>query len=422
MRYFLIFWLIHTLTIPIFIILLSMKQLALSLIILLFLYMARTPMIRIIIRSGNCGKSPRACDSMELLSMFKEPPTVVGRGWGYFLMRKSANSPVLHMFNFTGRRTDGSWAAGTTIETVANYYKSQSLTFPSHPGSDNITIGSWFASGCHGSCGDAGAPSSSVFKCAEVVCFDPPSIRNIESYEMLRDIFDAYGHNCIITWIQFHKLWVNRTIQKSAESINSIESCKRWLSNDSILRVIFVGSARDAFGIRWLDIYDKNVQHIDPHICSRCCTFLQADICSTCCGCREKNSKWNGITTLREANKWTPTLWPFETLLTVIGGYKNFEIIFRVSKMTPDILLEMLRKLRKMHKKMGGRTEIRFMSQVFFWDVSMQHSFEMPFIELMAFGVTRVALHMSKYNPRVNILPVVPVGHIYFNKETNVRF
>ncbi len=75
-----------------------------------------------------------------------------------------------------------------------------------------------------------------------------------------------------------------------------------------------------------------------------------------------------------------------------------------------------------MHKETGGRTEIRFGTQVVFWDVSMRHSFQRPFMELKDRGVTRVAMHMSKYNPAVDILPVVSVGDIYFNKETKIIF
>jgi len=90
--------------------------------------------------------------------------------------------------------------------------------------------------------------------------------------------------------------------------------------------------------------------------------------------------------------------------------------------MTPTILLSMIQGLRDMHKETGGRTEIRFGTQVVFWDVSLQHSFERPFMKLKNLGVTRVALHMSKYNPTVDILPVVSVGDIYFNKETKIRF
>ena len=426
MKYFLSFWILCIIIIPLLFSFISIKHWLLpwwswSIAATVFSFLCRLDVIRIIVRSGGWGKAPAACNSKALLTMFKRPPTVVGRGWGYFLMRISAKAPVLHMYNFTGRRHDDRWGGGTTIRTVIDYYRKQGLTFPSHPSYDDITIGSWFAAGCHGSGGDAGAPSSSVLKCAEVVCFDPPGIQQIKNYETLRSIFDTPGHNCVVTWIEFHHMWASRRVQKSAEDVNTLESCQRWLSKGAILRVLFVGAARDAIGIRWQDVY-KNVEHYDPHCCSKFCTFLQADICSACCGCHENYENWNGISTLREANRWSPTIWPFETLVTVLGGYKNFEIIFRVPKMTPTVLLSMIQGLREMHKETGGRTEIRFGTQVVFWDVSLQHSFDKPFIKLEELGVTRVALHMSKYNPKVDILPVVPVGDIYFNKETKIKF
>ena len=422
MRYFIVFWLFGISAVPLFFVLLALEHWAWAIFALVCIALARTDTVRIMVRSGSVGWAPYACESEMLLTKYTRPPTVVGRAWGYFIMRASANRPVLYMYNFTGRRKDGSWGAGTTIRTVANDYLKQGLTFPSHPSYDDITIGSWFAAGCHGSGGDAGSPSSSVFKCAEVVCFDPPSVEKIDNYETLRALFDRHAHHCVITWVTFHRLWPNRQVQKSAFDVDTLDSCARWLSDGAILRVLFVGAARDALGIRWQDVYDETVEHVDPHCCSRCCTFLQADVCSACCGCREPYTKWNGMTTLREANKWTPDIWPIETWIAAVGGYKNFEIIFRVSEMTPGRLLAMVQSLRAMHIKTGGRTEIRFGTAVVFWDVSMQHSFERPFELLQGFGVTRVALHASKFKPRVYVIPMVSVGDIYFNKDSSIRF
>ena len=422
MKYFLYFWTLALSAIPLSFFFLFSQHWLLSFIFAAVVCSSRLERVRIMIRAGARGHAPLACDSELLLTKFKgKNPTIVGRAWGYFLQRKTATATVLSMYNFTGRREDGWWAAGTTIETVTRYYKKHALTFPSHPSYDDITIGSWFSSGCHGSGGNAGKASSSVLQCVEVVCFDPPSVRQIKSYEQLRQIFDRKGHNCVITWIQFYRLWSNDLVQKSAFDVNSLEGALKWLSDGAILRVLFVGAARDALGIRWQEIYDDTA-HVDPHCCSKCCTFVQADCCSACCGWHEIYSRWNGITTLREANKWCPTIWPIEMFVAVVGGYKNYEIIFRVDEMTPTLLLEMATQLREMHREIGGRTEIRFGTGVVFWDVSLQHHFVRPFLLLKTFGVSRIALHLSKYNPGINIMPIVPVGDIYFNKNTGLRW
>ena len=428
MKYFVIFWLLAIIAIPISFILLVEQQWIWFSILFLFVCAARLDAVRISIRTGAWGNTPQACASKKLLAKYTtQKPTIVGRGWGYFLQRKWAGtSSVLSMRNFTGRRDDGCWAAGSTIKTVSQYFKKYNFTFPSHPSYDDITIGSWIAAGCHGSGGDAGGPSSSVLQYAEVVCFDTPhtsqSVRKVKSYKKIREIFDTKGHNCVITWIKFHKLWPNHTVQKSAFDVNTLDGAEQWLSKGAILRVLFVGAARDGMGIRWQMPY-YNTEHMDPHCCSKCSTFIQADCCSACCGFREKYTNWNGLTTLREANRWCPTILPIETFITVVGGYKNFEIIFRVIEMTPTLLLNMVTQLREMHREIGGRTEIRYGTGVVFWDLSLQQSFERPYMLLQKLGVVRIALHLSKYNPEIyDVIPVVKVGTVYFNTQENITF
>ena len=419
MRYFIFFFTIAIAIIPGSIVLAILQYWWWAMVLALLALLSRTNTIRTVVRTGAFGTAPKACSSQELLKRFEGlRPTIVGSAWGFFLQRRTAKEPVLSMRNFTGQLTErpGWWAAGTTIKQVLDHYDK---TFPSHPSQDDITIGSWFATGSHGSSGDAGKSSSSVLHSAEVVCFDPPSIQIYENYEKLRAIFDR-PNNHVITWVKFHNLVPNAPIQKRAFDVVDIASADKWLSKGAILRVLFIGAARDGIGIRWETPYEET-QHIDPHCCSKCCTFFQADVCSACCGCKENYSHWNGLTTLREANKWIPPIIPFETFIAVLGGHINFEFVFRLpepsGEMNATILNKMLKMLREMHREIGGRTEIRYGTSVVFWDLSLQKSFERPFQLLNTLGVERVALHPGKAQPKVNIIPIVSIGDIYFNKK-----
>ena len=134
MKYFVIFWLLAIIAIPISFILLVEQQWIWFLILFLFVCAARLDAVRISIRTGAWGNTPQACASKKLLAKYTtQKPTIVGRGWGYFLQRKWAGtSSVLSMRNFTGRRDDGCWAAGSTIKTVSQYFKKYNLTFPYH--------------------------------------------------------------------------------------------------------------------------------------------------------------------------------------------------------------------------------------------------------------------------------------------------
>lgn len=428
MRYYVVVWIAAILAIPASLILFISNIWYVSAPLILFALVVRLDFMRIMIRVGGYGAAPHACPSESILKMYRgKSPTIVGRGWGFFLQRRTANTPILAMYNFTGRRYGDSWGSGTTIETVASYYKHRGQTFPAHPSYDDITIGSWVAAGCHGSGGDSGKPSSSVFKSAEVVFLNvgaEKSIEVVESYERLRAIFDDSDNNCVITWVDFHNLVDNRIVQKRAFDVSDEDGALQWLQDGAILRVLFVGKARDGLGIRWENEYN-NTSHYDPHCCSKCSTFIQADICSSCCGYKEPYSKWEGKTSLLEANKWSPPIFPIEVLFTVLGHYINFEIVFRIKDMNPTLLYLMVKKLKQMHDKIGGRTEIRFGTAVMFWDLSLNHSFECPFDILHDMNIKKVALHPSKYNPDIpNIrrkMKVVSVGDIYFNRITPLK-
>lgn len=422
MRYYVLYWSVVYLCIPVFIFACIQQYWWLAVLTGILSFVCRQDFMRVAVRVGYFGVAPSPCSSEKFLNMFRgRRPTVTGRGWGFYLQHLSARDPVLSMRRFVGKgqgKYEGWWAAGTTIESVL---KHTTLVFPSQPSFSDISIGSWFAMACHGSGGDAGKPSSSVFQCAEVVCFDPPRIETVESYRRLRDIFDKKDHNCAITWIRFHNLVVNRTLQKRAFDVRSVEDAQRWLSPGAILRILFVGAARDGIGIRWEEPYEAT-DHIDPHCCSKHCTFYQADICSVCCGCKDPYRNWKGQTTLREANKWVPYIFPFESFVASVGGYKNFEVAFHCD-MTPTVLEKMLERLRSMHKKHGGRTEIRFGTSVVFWDISMRQYFEAPFYILKELNIQRLAYHPSKFQLGINIVPIVPIGDIYFNRVSrNITF
>lgn len=416
MRFFITYWAIVFSLIPLFFVLLFTDTWWISIILLIASLWARSDYMRVAVRAGAFGSAPSPCSSEELLHRYvRSKPTIVGKAWGFYIQRRSSTGLTLSMIHFKGKGTGkycGWWAAGSTIDDVL---QESVKTFPSHPSQTDITIGSWFAMGCHGSGGDAGKPSSSVFSRAEVVCFDPPSIETVHTYKRLRQIFDRRNHNCVITWIQFHNMVDNITVQKRAFDVVDIESAKLWLSEGAILRVLFVGAARDGLGIRWEIPYEKTT-HVGPHCCSKRCTFIQSDVCSAVCGWKEEYSKWSGITSLREANRWVPYIFPLATFITALANYRNFEVAFRY-EMNEKRLYEMVVALRKMHKNLGGRTEIRFGTSVVFWDISLRAHFDAPFQILKGMNIDRLAYHPSKFNAGVHTIPVTSIGDIYFNEE-----
>ena len=180
-----------------------------------------------------------------------------------------------------------------------------------------------------------------------------------------------------------------------------------------------MGAARDyGLGVRWGDIYEPT-DHRDPHCCSRCCTFVQADVCSVVCGCHEPADKWSGLVSLRDANRWTPPLLAADTLLVALGGLRNFELIFR-ARLDADRLWRLVRELRAVHKRHGGRSEIRHGTDIVFVDVVMGRAFDAPLRALEALDVREFAFHPGKWIPYVSVpgLARTTLGMIYFQKLT----
>ena len=387
---------------------------------------------RVLIRSGAW---PAICNSLdttprsteELLTSLEflrargvnlASISIVGSGWGYFLKRKRASSPRLFMHKLTGSEQsltcETRWLGGTTIAEVNRSLKRASgKTLPSHPTMDYITIGSWFAMGNHGNEGPLGCDSAQLFKSA--MCIDlnhcAPSPFTYESYEDLRMAFDCTGTNsnlCILSvTLREDKLKLaGYPLQKRGYEIGSLDLNKTesWFDSPSVLRVLFQGGARKyAIGLTWGAIYDKSSTHWDPHLCSIFCQYAQVDTCSVLGGCHENMDQFNGKVSWSDANRWMPAILPIEAVFVVLGNYTNFEIVFRFDREnTAAVIHKLSMKCVELHRKFGGRSEIRCMGRgsAVYLDVSLRRTqyFVEPFNMLSShFNVCRVALHPGKF-------------------------
>jgi hypothetical protein len=166
----------------------------------------------------------------------------------------------------------------------------------------------------------------------------------------------------------------------------------------------FFGAARaHAIGLRWEKPYDDD-EHSDPHCCESFCQFLQVDVCSVVGGCIEGMDAFSGKSELYYANKWTPQILPFMSVGVVLAGIKNFEVFFVLDKpMDGNVLFALTQNMIQIHKRRGGRSELRYgalsPSSIVYLDVSMRHGFGDVFQMLRdQLGVTRCALHDGKYD------------------------
>jgi hypothetical protein len=391
----------------------------------------------------------RPTNEEELTCQLRDAAVVVGRGWGFFLKRGAATAQggarrlFLHAFCGPveaervpcGPGCGGNaqwWRAGTTIRTVARAFEARkpALTFATHPTMDDISVGAWIARCNHGNNGNACDGSSA---CVRWLCvYDRAGGGAYRGMDVMRywreaakersrrcapnERFDALEERALGRFVITHVCFDLRklvraddALYKSADLLTSEPAASWWLGNDAVLRVCFQGSGRtEPVGVRWT-AHGRGWAlpegaHRDPHLCSRLCLFLQADVgsvacwlytkplcwlytkplCWLCtkparapdrkpllwpdstkeerrCWCFESVERWRALVSRASANRWMPFVWPFQTAFIACGGWINFEIIVRVRvPVEPHAFLRLVRhELYWVHRNHGGRTEVR---------------------------------------------------------------
>jgi hypothetical protein len=429
---------------------LAVEMVLITITLIAYTIVLRTHRPRVLIRSGafpalyQGDEIPRTVK--ELLVAVKKlrwrrgnPPPIVNAGWGCFLQRSGPLAPRLFLYRLTGRFNgeEDAWLAGTTLASIQSDLskRTPSRTLGSHPTMDYIGVGSWFAAGNHGNNGDAGVGTAEVFGAAGVIdmlnqtqTITMASIERVDSYKTLQRMFENEPERYLIVWVKLNHV-DNRMIQKLAITVDNAESCAEWLNPGAILRVCFVGAARPyGIGLRWQNTYSEEYDHIDPHDCARFCMFLQVDVlssvkCGWCFGNGherirnlERNSEgrivgtdaWRGKTTLANANKWAPSIFPFMTVSAVLSGTRNFEVFFSDTSFNGNRMWELLQALIELHQRIGGRTELRYARQRVCLDVSLRRNFYEVFDLLFRLKVTTIALHPSKFTD----LPTKPCKRV----------
>lgn len=373
----------------------------------------------------------RSIQGVESGKLVSKQIEIVGGGWGYFLKKRSVGTHRIFLHEFKGMTKEGRWRAGTTIEQVVRHYEGMKskenengLTLPSHPTMSYISIGSWFALSNHGNAGPNGKGNDEIMKDVRMLNLETGEIEDEKwKYAKIRSHFDdpSTRHTHAIVDIAFKDPVKNVWIQKQMIKVEDKESAARWISNvkgnhpDDVnvnsvyLRVLFLGGTRlrqYGVGLRWTNLRaeKENITHVDPHCCSRMSQFCQVDVCSVVCGLIEKKENFNGRVTRANANRWIPMIFPIQNFVVLLGGVYNFEVYFHVD-VSGETLWHLCDELMKMHRKVGGRSEIRYRglggtAYPLCLDMSLGKRHFGRFFQLLhnKFNVKKVWMHLGKYS------------------------
>ena len=224
-------------------------------------------------------------------------------------------------------------------------------------------------------------------------------------YKTVRRLFDSTVENRYVVLDISFKTVAEKELQKRGILVSDPQSAADWLAPGAVLRVCFLGGARDyAIGLRWEKPYNDNT-HRDPHCCSVFGQFLQVDILSIFGGCHEPMSQFEGKVTLSNANRWIPPLFPVMIIGTIFTGLLNFEVFFKLSApLNGNTLSRFILSAVDFHKKRGGRSDVRYgkpsASSIIHWDVSLRRRHFAAAFQFLAdtLGVAECAIHPGKHN------------------------
>jgi hypothetical protein len=348
---------------------------------------------------------------VECVRTNKKPPSVVGGGWGFFLKRFGPKAPRLFTHNFVGQHDTNTklWKAGTTIARVQKHLSKQGQTLAHFPTMDFIAIGSWVACANHGNLGDASMTVEEMIVSVVVLDMLNNTTKTLD-YRRSRALFDSKDSaKYMVLYVEFASV-SNVDVRKRGIIVKDEASAAEWLKPGAKLRMLFLGAARSyAIGLRWESSYSETT-HRDPHFCTLCCSWFQVDLCSVVCGWHESIKMYEGKSSLANANRWTPHIYPIMNILLIFSGLRNFEVLVPFGKVLDAATFSrLLRELIQMHKRLGGRCEIRYgklqADTILYLDFSLSRGFDQPFKLLHErFGIGRVALHPGKYSD----LPTAP--------------
>lgn len=407
---------------------------------LFFSLLLRLQWSRIRARVG-CRAGVEPTTQKEILLLFKSSKnwTPVGSGWDFYQQRRVPSNKALYLHNFyninpmekslEGALSKHWWKSGTTIGRVALYYKSLNKAFPSLPSIEQATLGAWIWSGSHGSSGDTGRPSNSCFE----------YVHYLNKFKQLQVVnYNKFNKQDALLILhvsfQIESMEPNGWLHKRAVKVdasNPVFGVREWL-RPSYQRALFVG--KRVVALQWTKKKLGNeVEHVDPHCCSRFCLWLQVDPCNAACGCcMEPLKNYASKVRLYEVNRFVPPVW--RTPLLALSGilHRNYEIY---CLLPPEVnsaqeinffFRTFVQDLYQLHKQHGGRTELRFSGKILFVDVSLTQHFDSVFRILEELGVRAYALHEGKFQhtPKfIKMQKITPKDLFYAAKSKNqLRF
>lgn len=327
---------------------------------------------------------------------------VVSHGWSFYLSKMRATGNRVWTLKYVGKTRECRWKSGTALIKVKQDLATKNLALPHNPTMEFASLGSWIATVSHG---HPGTETPDDIFCwverARVLDVASAEVTDDSPAELLR----KFGMRCFegqyVVLDVLVKSVDNVKLTRRATKIESVCDAQDWL-NGTHVRLMFIGYF-GALGIVWNEIETeadlKGLQE-HPHCCGPFCFWLTVDAFATVpCAWMGNLRRFDGWATLSGANgSINPPFYPIFSIWGQICCIYNCEILVNMQP-TADKLLCIIEDIRKLHRDIGGRTELRLDKYVVYFDMSFLSisSFTAYFKMLSENGVTQAAQHLGKF-------------------------
>lgn len=386
--------------------------------LLLFLYM-RLPRQQLRYRSGmdicsgllgrSSDSSPSSVESMftvvENMRFSGLRPTVVGGAWSNVLRRQTAIGPRLFTHNLVGE-VPGSegrvWYAGTEVMDVNKALAKRGRQLVNVPSYGCVTMGAWVATMGHGMT-SAGAAHGLVSVRAQVLDMATGVVADDDSPEMLLDKFGRGAKRASQFLVLTVDVGDSPTLCNNANALRegrwvaSAEDAAWALQPTAAMMVLFVGR-HNTLCLRWTPqppaaaavrgggaLMDVGIALF---------ATLGRGLSNPAGKGRDRSERLSAGIRLFHFYLHPVFIWFFLLL-----GITNFEVYTSDAAITPECILSLTQALQPVHRKYGGRTEVRVLGKLLFVDCFAygRASHCAILTALSTLGISCVALHPGKY-------------------------
>lgn len=326
--------------------------------------------------------------------------TAVGNAWSNTLAQRTTRGRRLYMNQATARLGPRTWLAGATLKQVQKELAAEtpSMQLIGVPSSSYVTLGAWVATLGHGNSGPAATHDLIV---ASATVFDQTLGGALEMNPSR--LLDAFGKgakaaaNYIVLKVTLsgQAVYKNATVRRQGLRVTTLSHADWALDERALMRAIFIGN-RKTLALRWIPHQGEAVAE---SIVLKVWLFVFAALgwgsAMPNYEGKDSSGKLSDEVYLFPDSFNPPQLW-FQMILNIV----NYELYTKDIRLDAPKLLEIIECLQGLHAKHGGRTELRSLGDIVFFDMAMwagEEAFRASFEALHALGVKTCAQHQGKY-------------------------